>query len=163
MKHPAVILMVGLPGSGKSTFVRSYLKENPGMQVVSTDDTIEDMARAAGKTYNDMWRDNITEAEKEFYKRIGLYVADNKSFIVDRTNLTVKTRARILNLIPRHYTKVAHVVEVDEHIRQQRLKSRIGKDIPSAVDINMLRNWSVPSVSEGFDIVQCTNTTVEAE
>ena len=58
-----VHMFVGLPGSGKSTFraklEAELMEEGVSFVALSTDDFIEKCARDTGRTYNDMFFDNI--------------------------------------------------------------------------------------------------------
>ena len=66
------ILMVGLPGCGKSTYVEDKLEEN--YVVLSTDALIEKRAEATGKTYNETFSTEIKWAEAVFYLNLEYYI-----------------------------------------------------------------------------------------
>jgi dephospho-CoA kinase len=53
--------MIGVPGSGKSTWIRNQIWAL-GLTVVSTDTFVEDYARAQGQTYNQVFRDYMPRA-----------------------------------------------------------------------------------------------------
>ena len=147
------ILMVGLPGCGKSTYVEDKLEEN--YEVLSTDALIEKRAEATGKTYNETFSTEIKWAEAMFYSNLEYYIRNNISFVIDRTNLTVKSRAKILNLIPKTYTKTAIVIatpEREEWLR--RLDSRPGKIIPPEILERMEKSYECPRAEEGFDSIK---------
>jgi GTPase SAR1 family protein len=52
---PQLILLVGLPGSGKSTFVNNYKLKKHGI-VASTDNILDQMAKDNGIFYNEAFK-----------------------------------------------------------------------------------------------------------
>jgi predicted kinase len=50
-----VIILCGVPTSGKS----SWVKNNPGYTVISSDNIIENYAQHIGSTYNEVFPDYI--------------------------------------------------------------------------------------------------------
>lgn len=145
---PMMIMMVGLPGTGKSTFINQNFKD---LNVVSTDNIIEQMASEKGITYSEAFNDCIKIATKKFFEQISNNVESNVSFVVDRTNLSTNSRKKILDLIPSEYNKIAIVVSLNdetEHFR--RLNNRPGKIIPDHVVQTMKKSFEMPSKSEGF-------------
>jgi len=152
---PYIVVLCGLPCSGKSTF-RNILQSD-GLQL-STDDLIEEVACCEGTTYDRVWEREI--------KRVTQIVQDNfrnalkhrDSIVWDQTNLTVKKRRKILSQVPKGYYKIAIFLQVDEDIRQERLKNRQGKNIPPHVDASMCKNLVPPTKEEGFDEVLSMTT-----
>lgn len=149
---PAFIMLIGLPGSGKSTFC-SGMEKALGATVLSTDDFVERRAAEQGKTYNDVWAETVGEAEKVMWTQFREATEAGKDIIVDRTNLTVKVRNRYLSKLPDGYTKIAVLFMVDDDTLDRRLASRPGKVIPAASIENMRRYMVLPSPSEGFDVI----------
>lgn len=143
-------VLVGMPGSGKTAF-REKLK----LTSISTDDIIERHARSFGKTYSEVFHITIGNAEKEMWANLGQTVNDRLPFVVDRTNLTKKSRAKVLNRIPGYYTKIAIVFPSPDNILEilvDRAKAT-GKDIPMAAIKEMNDNFVYPAHDEGFDII----------
>lgn len=150
-------MFIAVPASGKTTFVNAILHNSEDhVFVFSTDDYIEVKAKNMGKTYNDIFADTIGEAEKEMFSRLSTAVKEKIDIIADRTNLSRKARARILNYIPKDYKKLAVFIQppASEHDLiewNRRLASRPGKNIPQHVLENMLKTVQPPELSEGFD------------
>lgn len=154
---PTAIFLVGLPGSGKST-LRELMR--PGYFVASSDDFIEMMAKDEGKTYNDVFRSSIKAATKHFDHMVSHAVASNASVIIDKTNLSVESRRKVLTKIPVSWKKVAIIMSIDNpDLWKERLRSRVGKTIPEDVLRSMSESFEEPSLAEGFDeILEYTTT-----
>jgi predicted kinase len=151
---PILTVLVGLPGSGKST---SILEDFDGF-VYSTDNYIEEKAAAVGKTYSEAFHDFIGPATKSMNDQLAVAIQQRSDIIWDQTNLAPKKRRGILKQIPGDYTKIC-VCRMpprnEEEMKEikTRLANRPGKDIPEHVIENMLRSFVKPSRDEGFDMI----------
>lgn len=153
-RKPVLWMLVGVPCSGKSTWVNHQTEKNDDILIASTDDILEGIAQASGKTYNEVFKDNIKSAEKRMYMNIALATDLNQDIIWDQTNLTRKSRAKKLIMIPDHYEKIAVVFSTpEENELQRRLASRLGKTIPSHVIDGMIEMMEFPQMDEGFDTI----------
>lgn len=143
--------LIGLPACGKTT----WRDNSPHDAIVaSSDDFIEAIAKASGKTYNDVFQDAIGPATKHFDHMVYSAVESNRNLIVDRTNLTVKTRARVMQKIPVVWKKTAIVFKFrDFEEWKGRLMSRKGKLIPAQALMDMIDRYEKPTRDEGFDEV----------
>ncbi len=142
-------ILIGVPGSGKSTWIK-----NCGIDAVilSTDDKIEAAAEAAGKTYNDMFKSVIGEAEKQMYADALAAFAAGRDVIWDQTNVTAKTRGKKLNRVPAHYEKIAVYFNTPDTAElNRRLANRPGKTIPANIVMGMVSQLEMPTADEGFD------------
>lgn len=152
---PEIIVCVGLPGSGKSTWIKNFLTStNKKFNVVSSDDILERIARNGNKTYNDVHKDHIGGAEKEMNSNANLFVKNKMNIIWDQTNMGAKKRSKILNRVGKDYYKIAVIFQVDDEELNKRLKERelnTGKRIPPEVIEQMKQSYQEPSKSEGFD------------
>jgi predicted kinase len=154
---PAVIALIGLPASGKSTFTKAYMAANARSTVIlSSDDLIEEIAREKGKTYSQVFPTiDMKELEGVMTQRQRTAVALGQDIIIDRTNMRAKSRRRWLSQVPRHYIRIGAVFEVPMAILHQRLFARkvaTGKDIPKHVIYDMLKDYQEPTYDE-FDII----------
>lgn len=160
---PTIIVMVGLPGSGKSTIVKTVVA-CAGCVCVSTDEYIDMVVDSHNKayptqkpiTYNDVFSEYISDATRHMNKMFERAIKAGENVIWDQTNLSRKKRAKILSRVPDGYYKIAHYVNVDEETRQTQLAQRVGKDIPAHVDASMIANLEEPSLDEGFDEIITT-------
>ncbi len=148
-----IVVLVGLPGSGKSTLRKAVFTDDDYV-VVSTDDTITEIADHRGETYNECFKPYIGIAEFVAREQFSRAIRQGRSIVWDQTNLTVTKRNRILSQVPKSYTKVAVYVEIDAERRQARLLDRPGKNIPQHIDDSMMASYVRPSaIDEDFDVV----------
>lgn len=147
-------MLIGLPGSGKSTWVKHQTEDADDIYIASTDDIIESIAQSQNKTYTEVFADNIKVAEKRMYANIMLATDLGQDIIWDQTNITRKSRAKKLIMIPDHYEKIAVVFSTPERTELfRRLDSRPGKTIPEHVVNSMIDSLEIPTKDEGFDTV----------
>lgn len=142
-------ILVGLPGTGKSTWTRNFSTEDDF--IISTDDILELIGNKYRMTYNQLF-DNITYsfAEKMMYKIAKHAMNSGKAIIWDQTNLTIKSRAKKIQLLREaDYTISARVFHIpNDHV--QRLAGRKDKIIPEHVLQSMLNKFEMPTYDEGF-------------
>lgn len=146
---PKCYQLVGVPASGKSTWIKNqdWAKD---CVVVSTDEFVEDYAKEVGSTYSDVFEDYMPTAVKLMAEKVERARAAGKDIIWDQTSTTEGARRRKFNML-RNYEHIAVVFKtpaMDE--LKRRLASRPGKDIPAAVMVQMIRNFTMPTEDEGF-------------
>lgn len=144
-------IMVGLPGSGKSTWRFDKLKYTPiPTGIVSSDDHIEDAAKKRGTTYNDIFKDYAKTAMYLMHRDLENFISEGMDIIWDQTNLNVKSRAAKLAKIPDDYEKVAVVFCLPLEKCLQRNAKR-ERSIPDHIIRNMHESFEMPTFEEGFD------------
>lgn len=152
--------LVGLPGSGKSTWVKKF-NENYHNVVISTDDYIERAAAKAGQSYNEAFKGAIDAATQDMAEQLAYAIENEKTIIWDQTNLTVKSRKpKVEKLMKAGYEVVAVVFEISpaEIYRRRALRSiQTDKTIPSHVLQSMAASYVRPTVEEGFTKVIVIN------
>lgn len=148
-------MMVGLPGSGKSTWIRDHFST----VVIGTDRIIDQLAADQIKTYDEVWADNIKAATKLMWSEFDFWLstADEQTEIcIDRTNLTEKSRREFLSKIPDGWHVKAIVLPKPKDWAW-RLRQRPGKTIPQNVLDNMVKHYQEPLLSEGFNQIEWIN------
>lgn len=145
-------VMVGVPASGKSTWIENqkWAKDIP---IVSTDKFVEDYAKLQGKTYSEVFEEYMPIAVKLMANQVLICQANKKDLIWDQTSTTIATRAKKLRMLP-EYRKIAVVFKTPETAElQKRLASRPGKTIPWDVVSKMAQQLEAepPQLDEGFD------------
>lgn len=153
MRQPELIMLVGLPGTGKSTWIaESGYWERTDTMILSTDNFIESVAAGEGKTYSEVFPIAIKQAEKNLEEALDYAIQRKMDIIWDQTNLSVASRRKKLQKIPSYYHKVAMVFSPTEnHDAWLNSPSRVGKVIPNNVLSSMRATFQMPSVEEGFD------------
>jgi len=154
---PEIFVMVGLPGSGKSTWSNNMMANSPDSYVVvSSDDELERMADHEGISYGDAHKKYIGKAVSISKQKFREAVNKGENIIWDQVNVSPKKRRSILNQVPAGYKKTAIVFEVTANELNQRLAKReqeTGKHIPPHVVKNMAKTYRPPTKEEGFDNV----------
>ena len=153
---PKLIMLSGIPTSGKSTYVKK-LKETEewGEAVVlSTDNYIEREAQRLETTYNEIFEDTIQEAQRALQQDLINAIKAGLDIIFDQTNLTSKTRKRKLKIIPKSYTRECAYFVIDLEEALERNKTRDGKFIPESILKQMYSQFETPTINEGFNDVK---------
>lgn len=152
---PFLYVTVGLPGSGKSTWRERFMALHPEAVVISQDDLVEEFAKTNGLTYSEAFRQmDLKAAEAMVKARFGEAVEAGRDIVLDRTNMTKKSRRQFLSRAQGYKTH-ALVFEVAEHVLDYRLAKRAkrtGKSIPPHVIKMMRASYHEPDLAE-FDSV----------
>lgn len=151
---PTLYVLVGVPGSGKSTWISKQPFDWNNTVIASTDNYVEKVARQQGKTYNDVFKDAMPAAIAHMMRTVKDAVTNNYDIVWDQTSTSVAARKKKIVAVPDTYRKVAVVFQTPnkkEHDR--RLNNRPGKVIPNDVLQNMQNTMTIPSKAEGFDEV----------
>jgi len=147
---PKLYMLVGVPGSGKSTWIKNQNFED--VIIASSDDYIDRVAAESGKTYNEIFSRAIGYAQKFCDAQVQTAINLDKTLIWDQTNTVAKHRKLRLARLPKEWIKIGVFFPTpDESELQRRLDSRIGKHIPKNVMDSMIQNLEIPQLSEGFD------------
>lgn len=155
---PKCIMLVGLPGVGKSTWLTNntdLFEQSPAPRIVSSDFYIEECARILGAMYYQIFPHIIGFAERAFENDIDTLAFNGYDLIIDRTNLHKKARREIMGRIMKNakepYQFEAIVFKTpDERTHMDRLASSFGKYIPKDTMNNMKRIYTPPTNDEGF-------------
>lgn len=151
-----LVMLVGIPTSGKSTYVEKLKKLDywKDAVVLSTDSYIEKEAKRMGLTYNQVFDDVIDNATRELELQLTMAKDKGKNLIYDQTNLTIKSRRKKLSKLPSFYRRGVVYFEVSLEEALKRNKTREGKFIPESILKRMYHQFEVPTISEGFDYVE---------
>lgn len=150
--RPVLVMLVGLPASGKST---ARLQTGDDIYQYSTDDKIDAYADSVGSTYSEVFADHVSAATHEADAEVREAIANGQDVVWDQTNMSRKKRAKILKRFPEEYRKecicfLPPMNPAQEAELKRRLDSRPGKTIPDFVMRNMRNSFQLPSVNEGF-------------
>ena len=149
---PNIIFLIGPPMSGKSTIRERY---DPRYTVISSDDIIEEYAREEGITYSQAFDLYVGEAMNQTFREFDDAVKLRQNIIIDRTNMSRKSRAAFLKKLPSDYHRTAIVMDwksIPAEEMQRRLTKRQeeGKVVPQMVIDQMIDKYEDPTTDE-FD------------
>ncbi len=156
-----LIIMCGLPGSGKTTY-RSALSN---AYVISSDDYIETLAKQEGLTYADSWNKYKDMAEAFLMNQVADARMSNAGLVIwDQTNLTAKKRSRIASMFEGYTKYVADFTKVPYELILKRNSERkkVGRDIPLCV-LNSMHNSIEDPIYDGYahDVLECGRVSIK--
>jgi len=118
-----IIILRGIPASGKSTYAKQLVKDNPGMYKRINRDDMREML--------DVY--HFSKGNEKFVKKvrdilIKMALEDGKHVIVDDTNISMKNINRITQLADEHRKKTGHDVKVEVKEFEVDLEEAIERD-----------------------------------
>ena len=152
--RPKLYLTVGVPASGKSTWISQQNFDPATTVVTGTDMYVAQHAEKTGQTFDKVLYSYIDTASKSMYADVARATQNNLDLVWDMASITPWCRTVHLQSIPDHYYKIAvgfPIPPQDEWTR--RLNSRAGKIIPAFVLKRLPIDFVLPLKAEGFDEV----------
>ena len=148
---PVLELLVGVSNSGKSTYIEKRKAEGFDGVVISRDALV--MTYGGCDTYAACWDALDENTHREIDARLdrdfAQAVKEERSIIVDMTNLGRKSRRRWLSKTPESYHRVATVFLTPlEEIRRRNDAQKPDKHIPSHVIDAMVKRFEYPLYDE---------------
>ena len=142
-------IAVGLPGSGKSTYAKDFIK-GKDIEYLSSDS----LRAVYGKGEDDQ---TVTPIVFGHIKRkVDEFLKDGKNVLVDATSVNRKERSDYINTAKKYGAKVvALVFKMDRQGLIDRNKKRGeqgGRVVPDWVIDKMLAKYEEPSFAEGIDV-----------
>jgi len=152
---PTLWFMVGVPGSGKSTWISQRSFNRQRTVITGTDNHVAAYADRTGQTYTQAFKEFIDQAGPLMDADIARAVSLDMDIVWDQTSLRRQGRIDRLAQIPDHYRKIAIVFPIPEPAElERRLTQRPGKTIPVDVVNRMRDSFEVPTLDEGWDEVR---------
>lgn len=143
---PEFLMLVGLPGSGKSTYIKKYFNQN--LKVHSSDDIREELS-------GDVNNQNInSEVFQILHSRVKEDLKNGNSCVYDATNISWKKRKAFLESLKGiNCWKVCHVIATPFEVclKQNRNRDRV---VPEDVIERMYMNFDIPFYNEGWDEIE---------
>lgn len=147
--RPELIVLIGLPGSGKTTHAKKYVETMSkwGDIIHLSSDAIR--AELYG---NESEQGNPAEVFSLMQRRALDALSNDVSVVYDATNVTRKDRASILSICPKYAFAEARLIwePIEDCIRNDASRERtVGKTV---ID-KMLKRFQAPWYDEGFGTI----------
>lgn len=144
MNFPRFVMLIGLPGSGKSTWAEKHITENSNTVIISSDEMRKEL-------FND--ESSQEDNNRVFYEmevRTLQNLNNGVNVIYDATNVVRKRRKVLLDKLPAWVIKEAYVIwaPIETCIERDSFRDRtVGKD----VIWRMVKSYQPPFFDEDFD------------
>ena len=144
--YPELLMLVGLPGSGKSTYIKKYFNQN--LKVHSSDAIREELT---GDINNQDINSRVFET---LHKRVKEDLKNGISCVYDATNISWKRRKSFLeSLNGINCWKVCHIIATPFEVCLEQNEQRDRK-VPYEVIERMYKNFDIPWWNEGWDDIE---------
>lgn len=128
-----LVILCGIPGSGKSTYAKELLKLHPEWKYVSRDEV-----RYEFVSDQEHYFDHETDVYKEFCNRISMHLINGNTVIADATHISKASRIKLMNSLDIQPDEViAVVINTPFQICMERNSKRVG--ITRVPDDSMFR------------------------
>ena len=147
MYRPKLILLVGIPGSGKTTYAKEYTRIYDKTIHISSDSIRAEL-------YGDeSIQGDPAEVFSLMQKRAVDALKSGNSVLYDATNMTRKDRSGIVAVCPRHAQVEAHIIwaPIETCVERDANRDRI---VGRVVIDKMLKRFQAPYFDEGFDDIK---------
>jgi len=143
-------ITVGLPGSGKSTYAKEFIK-GKDVQYLSSDE----LRAVYGKGEDDQ---SVTPMVFGHIKRkVDEFLKDGKNVLVDATSVNRRERSDYINTAKKYGSKVValvfKMVRAGLIARNQKRGQEGGRVVPDWVIDKMLAKYEEPTFAEGIDVI----------
>ena len=157
-----VYILIGCVGAGKSTCAEK-LRADEHAEVVSADEIYKSLPikKISTKPYDHNIRNKILQT---MYKRMEECLKQNRTCVIDYTNMPTRRRQRFLTIAKRHYAEIVCkllLVDKDKCLSQiiKREQSNVGShkilEKEKTIELYMRRiKKSYPSLKEGFHRIE---------
>ncbi|XP_052411551.1 heterogeneous nuclear ribonucleoprotein U-like protein 1 [Carassius gibelio] len=153
-----ILMMVGLPGSGKTTWAIKHAVENPAKKynILGTNAIMEKM-KVMGlrrqRNYAGRWDILIQQATQCLNRLIQIAARKKRNYILDQTNVYGSAQRRKMRPFEGFQRKAIVICPTDEDLKERTLKrtDEEGKDVPDHAVLEMKANFVLPEVGEFLD------------
>lgn len=146
MNRPKLIILVGIPGSGKTTYAKDYMERNANTIHLSSDAIRKEL-------YGDEnTQGNPAEVFSLMQKRAVETLNDGYDVIYDATNITRKDRQGIISVCPKIAKIECHIIWAPIEVcieRDSKRERTVGKEV---ID-RMLKRFQAPWYDESIDSI----------
>lgn len=152
-------MLIGIPGSGKSTYCRNYLsKKYPEATIIASD--------IVRNNNPDLKEEEIWP---EIYRLCATSLKRGEDIIYDATNITPNVRNRFFNKLAEHnavdYEKIAYYFTTDPKVCEKRVNIRNTLPNERFLPVDVIAGYGeriiAPSLEEGFKEIIVINNDEE--
>ena len=155
-----VLMMIGLPSCGKTTWVTKYVKDHPEKKynILGTNDILvkmKVMGLSRKRNYHGRWDALIKQATGILNEMLKVAKHKNRNYILDQTNVYPNARRRKMANF-QGYHRVAVVLVNDNSVLMKRNAEVVGRDgkvVPESAFMEMKTNFTLPAQGDVFDEV----------
>ena len=141
-----LIMLIGLPGSGKSTYAKSLLDPEGKVKYCSSDGVRKEL-------YGDEnIQGNPQTVFEHLHNNVAMYLHQGYDVVYDATNVTRKNRRGVINKFNNVADIEAHIVwaPYEECVQRDKNRNRVvGEDVIR----KFLYRWQSPNYDEGFKFI----------
>ncbi len=152
-RRPHLLVLVGIPGAGKTTYARQLLARCPSLRLVSPDLVREEL-------YPGYARDAVAHEQidnrrvfSQAFGEVRTALVAGQDVIFDATNLTIDARHMLVLLGRRaHAILIARYFPIAVMAALRRNRGRL-RQVPTGVIARMAAKLQPPTRAEGFQRV----------
>lgn len=145
-------ILIGVAGSGKSTWGNNYIEKYPNWIILSSDAIREKLQSDDNIYVFATLREHLKSALEYGY-----------NVIVDATNITRKNRRSYIQIAKEYKVPIEAIVfatPLEECLRRNASRERI---VPEAAIKRMVSRWELPTLQEGFNNVLVVRTNYDKD
>uniref|UniRef100_A0A8C9T639 Heterogeneous nuclear ribonucleoprotein U-like 1 like n=1 Tax=Scleropages formosus TaxID=113540 RepID=A0A8C9T639_SCLFO len=155
-----MLMMVGLPGCGKTTWAIKHAEEHPEKKfnILGTNAIMEKM-KVMGlrrqRNYAGRWDLLIQQATQCLNRLIQIAARKKRNYILDQTNVYGSAQRRKMRPFEGFQRKAIVICPTDEDLKERTLKrtDEEGKDVPDHAVLEMKANFVLPEPGDFLDDV----------
>jgi predicted kinase len=167
-----VKILVGLPGIGKTTYIKDHKKEFEGYTIIAVDDITEGRCAEKQKEFGRFFStDEVRSKEEvsilaEFDSKIKAALEEGKNILIERPNVTLAKRSHLLKIIKSckeyHYETTAIILSPpDEQKHIERLFRRAVLQ-GNFLSLNSVSRIPLEPIQDGeFDYIEYVGISVK--